>query len=163
VTDVDLYEAQQRSARVGARAQILDVRLLKTSAEIDRLPSGGLPMSYRLDTEPAVEYDDGDGSFVVRAAYALRVVEVTPDGADEAFDDAEASVARINFELAALFTLAMRDGDEPVELEELQAYAASTGQFALYPYAREYIYATTGRMALPPLTVGVLQLPVQPD
>lgn len=33
------------------------------------------------------------------------------------------------------------------------------GQFALHPYAREYIYDVTGRLGLPPLTVGVLTMP----
>lgn len=44
--------------------------------------------------------------------------------------------------------------------EELTAYAATTGRFALYPYIREYVYDLTGRLALPPLTLEILSRPM---
>ena len=57
----------------------------------------------------------------------------------------------------------MRAGDEPVAADEMQAYAATTGQFVLHPFARQYIYDMTGRLGLPPLTVGVLRQTYDPD
>lgn len=50
-------------------------------------------------------------------------------------------------------------GGHPTE-EELTAYAATTGRFALYPYIREYVYDLTGRLALPPLTLEILSRPM---
>lgn len=38
-------------------------------------------------------------------------------------------------------------------------YAETTAKFAPYPYMREYIY-TTGRLALPSLTIGVPSFPM---
>ena len=54
----------------------------------------------------------------------------------------------------------MEIGDDKLpNSEELNAYAISTGQYALYPYAREYISDLTMRLGLPPLTIGVLKIP----
>jgi preprotein translocase subunit SecB len=54
----------------------------------------------------------------------------------------------------------MRDGDDPIGEDELSAYGATTARFLLYPFIREYIYDITGRLALPPLTIGVLSRPL---
>jgi hypothetical protein len=106
-----------------------------------------------------VEYDNGE-SFVVRVKYQLAIVAASPDEDADPFSDPSAAIASIEFEQGGLFVLQMREGDDPVQAEELDAYAVTTGQFAIYPFAREYIYDVTGRLALPALTIGVLRLPM---
>lgn len=181
---IDLYAAQQSALRVAARAEIRDVRLFRASVELDRFPSTGSRLKWSLDTDVSVEREEDGSAFILRSKYVLKVVETShnisePDSivggperprppVDEGNDDEESDtdedqIVELSFEFAALFSLEMRDGDPPVDDSELQAYALTTGQFALYPFAREYIYDVTGRLGLPPLTVGVLQLPVRPD
>lgn len=156
---LELAEAQQRAARLAARAEIHDVRLFNTTAKLVRFPEPDSPLSYRLSSDATVDYDNGE-SFVVRVKYELTIVAASSDEKADPFSDQSAAIANIQFEQGGLFILEMREGDEPVRAEELEAYAVSTGQFAIYPYAREYIYDVTGRLALPPLTIGVLRLPI---
>ena len=54
----------------------------------------------------------------------------------------------------------MHDGDTPLEEDELTAHGATTAKFLLYPFIREYIHDITGRLGLPPLTIGVLSRPM---
>jgi len=156
---LELGQAQHLVARLAARADIRDVRLLNTRAKLVRPPELDRHLSYHLDSDAVVEHDNGE-SFIVRVKYTLRIVEASSEEETDPFDDPDALVAEIEFEHGALFALQMREGDEPARAEELQAFAVSTGQFALYPYAREYIYDVTGRLALPPLTIGVLRMPI---
>ena len=159
---LELAEAQQQAARVAARADIRDVRLFETTAKLIRPPEPSSRLSYRLKSDAAVEYDNGE-SFVVRVSYQLAIVEESPDGEDDPFNDPQAAIAEIEFEQGGLFELEMREHDGPVQTDELKAYAVSTGQFALYPYARQYVYDLTGRLALPPLTISVLRMPLTRD
>lgn len=166
--DIDLYDAQQTAARVAARAEIRDVRLFSSTIELDNFPSTGSRLKWALDTDVAIEREEDDSAFILRSKYALSIAEAReaiPDSEDGGSDtdgsQEEGRVADLSFEFAALFDLELREDDEPVEDAELQAFAITTGQFALYPYAREYIYDVTGRLGLPPLTVGVLKLPTR--
>lgn len=156
--DETIIELQRDAARVAARATIRDVRLVEAVMRMERFPSPHPRLTYHLEYEPQLEFSHGEDSFVVRIKSDLKIVEVADEHDEDAASDQ--GVASISFEHAALFLLQMRDGDEPVKLEELSAYAKTTGLLALYPYAREFIYNVTGRLALPPLTVDVLTLPI---
>lgn len=153
----DIGAAQQLAARLAGITDIRDVRLLKTSAEIVNLAVDHPFLVYDLNSEAAVEYEPGGGSFVVRGTYRL-FIRSTPTATGNDTDRTASDVANIEFEHAALFVMDM-EGQEPPRPEELNAYAVSTGQFALYPYVREYVSNLTTRLGLPPLTLGVLKLP----
>jgi hypothetical protein len=157
----DISAAQQIAARLAGITDIRDVRLMKSSAEIVNLPTGEPYLAYDFDSEAVVEYEPGGESFVVRGTYKVFIRSSSGDDTEDAERHAS-PIARIEFEHAALFVI-NTDGQEPPKPEELNAYAVSTGQFALYPYVREYIYNVTGRLGLPPLTVGVLRLPALPS
>lgn len=153
----DISAAQRMAARIAGIADICDVRLMKTSAEIINLQTEHAFLVYDLNSEAAVEYEPGGGSFVVRGTYRLFIRSSSTAAGSES-KESVSPVANIEFEHAALFVMDM-DGQAPPRPEELNAYAVSTGQFALYPYVREYISNLTTRLGLPPLTVGVLKLP----
>lgn len=150
--------AQQLAARLAGITDIRDVRLMKTSAEIVNLPVDHPFLVYDLNSEAAVEYEPGGGSFVVRGTYRL-FIKSTANATGGNSEESPSAVANIEFEHAALFVMDI-EGNEPPRVEELNAYAVSTGQFALYPYVREYVANLTTRLGLPPLTLGVLKLPV---
>lgn len=159
VDQVDQVNLREVAARVAARAEIRDVRLFKTEAALERVPQVGAALTYRLGTHAEVQYEPGDESFAVMVTYLLALAEADPELADaEALFAEDRLVGRVSFTLGSLFALNMRPDDEPPTESELEAYASTTGQFMLYPYAREYIYDVTGRLALPPLTVGVMRL-----
>jgi hypothetical protein len=154
----DLQGAQQIAARIAARTEIRDVRLMKSSAEIMRIPADNPFLAYDLASKAIVEHDAGSGSFVVRGTYRLSI-RTAPSSIAESDSPRETSdIAKVEFEQAALFVIEM-DGADPPSDEELNAYAVTTGQFALYPYVREYISDITCRLGLPALTVGVLRMP----
>jgi hypothetical protein len=134
---------------------------MKSSAEIVGLPVADPFLTYDFDSDAAVEYEPGSESFVVRGTYRVSIRSTTTAGAASASQKLDSAVARIEFEQAALFVMDM-DAGNPPDAEELNAYAVSTGQFALYPYVREYISDLTSRLGLPPLTVGVLKMPKFP-
>jgi len=160
VTPVDdIGAAQQMAARLAGITDIRDVRLLKTSAEIVNLAAEHPFLIYDLNSEAAVEYEPGGGSFVVRGTYRLFIRSSSEANGTESHES-PSPVANIEFEHAALFVI-NTEGHDPPKPEELNAYAVTTGQFALYPYVREYISNLTARLGLPPLTVGVLKLPAQ--
>ncbi len=173
MSDDPALAARHLAARLAARAQIEDVRLLSTRASLERQPVP--PLTYRLDTDARLDYEEGGDSFVVACSYDVVITDSEPSDDDESAVGgatsadtaggaaAKPSVVEMRFEYAGLFSLNVREGDDPISLDELQAYAATTGQFALYPYARQYVYDLTGRLGLPPLTVGVLRLPYEPD
>ncbi len=155
----DISDAMMAAARLNAITNIRDIRLLRSTAEIVRLPASDPYLTYRLDSDSAVEYEPGSESFVVRGTYRISI-ESAPDESGRVVDSdiSDSIVARIEFEQAALFVMDI-DNQEAPSSDELNAYAVSTGQYALYPYVREYISDITKRLGLPPLTVGVLRIP----
>lgn len=153
----DVIAAQQLAARLAAMTDIQDVRLMKSSAEIVSLPVNSPYLAYNLESSTAVEYEPGSESFVVRGTYTVSIKSTSGPDTDS-LPKPESAVARIEFEQAALFVMDMQ-AENPPDANELNAYAVSTGQFALYPYVREYIADLTSRLGLPALTVGVLKMP----
>ena len=136
--------------------------MLESNVRLTKVGPVQLPLRWALEIDAGVEYNGGK-TFVVRGAYNLVIIE-TPDDddrpADEnAFTDEAARVAKLTFTLAGLFELRTTGDDATLNADELEAYAATTGQFALYPYAREFVSDATTRLGLPPLTLAVWRMP----
>lgn len=154
------------ASRVAARTQIRDVRLWRSTVGLNAVPRGDESLGYNFEVlDSSVDWDDGDDNFVVRIDYGVEVSQQTQaiDDSEESDADEPASIASLNFTMAALFTIILREGDEPTREDEVLAYARSTGAFALYPFVREYVYDVTGRLGLPSLTLGVSTIPVTQD
>jgi hypothetical protein len=167
MTDTEDTDLRLAAARVAARAQIRDIRLLRTEAAVHRAPDPTHGLTYDLEMDPAVDADpENTSAFVVRIACHLRINNLThgdgpsSDHTDDDPDTDSEPVAHADFEYAALFDYQGRDGERAPDEEELAAYATTTGRFALWPYIREYVYDLSGRLALPPLTLEVLRLPL---
>lgn len=164
MTDAEDIDLQHAAARVAARSQIRDIRLLRTEAAVHKAPDPARGLTYDLEFEPAVDADPRNTSaFVVRIACRLRIDNLADDDDSPSsgrIDEEPESVAHADFEYAALFDYQTREGEDAPSEDELAAYATTTGRFALYPYIREYVYDLTGRLALPPLTLEVLSRPL---
>lgn len=162
-----------RAARIAARSQIMDIRLMSTAAQLSKSPDDlEPPLSFDLVIECAAQWQPGATAFIVKGDYALRLKEAdddrgtqeedTPDGSQEPSDESR-EIASITFKMAALFSLNLTEDDSPPTEEELEAYAGSTAAFALYPFAREYVYDLTGRLGLPRLTLPVATQALSPQ
>ncbi len=163
-----MSEAEDRglARRIAARANIRDVRLLKSSFELEEIPTDGRQFNYALDiTERSVDWEPSQPLFTVRCSYAVSLAQLAfiDEGDDPGPSEEQRPIAMIEFTMAALFELAMRTGDEPPTEEELSAYASTTGAFALYPFVREYVYDVTGRLRVPALTLPVQIIEVTED
>jgi preprotein translocase subunit SecB len=154
----DLTQARRTAARVAARAEIKDVRVISLNAELKRVPGPGERLSYRVDTDANATAELPH--LMVELKCDVYIHRGSTDGDDGGEDPAEI-VAEIAFELAGLFRVDAQENDEPFTADEIQSYAVTTGQMALYPYARELVYDLTGRLALPPLTLGLFKIPLQ--
>ncbi|MBE5458331.1 SecB-like chaperone [Mycobacteroides abscessus] len=165
MTDAEDIDLQIAAARVAARSQIRDIRLLRTEAAVHSAPDPSRGLTYDLEFEPEVDADpENTSAFVVRIACRLSINNLadTDDTAAPSDEMDDEPVATADFEYAALFDYHIHEEEDPPAEEELAAYATTTGRFALYPYIREYIYDLTGRLALPPLTIEVLFRPLPP-
>ena len=177
VAQLDEADARQIASRIAARSNLLDVRGASVQADLIQAPAQGRRLTYALEPEVSYDFDaDEPGRLVVQATFDLRLSmiphkpeasdgdhEVSTDvtsSADEEVEDDSDLVATLRFDLQAYFSLEMRDDDAPADDEEIEAFAQTTGLFALWPFAREWAHDLTGRLGLPPLTLGVRFIPV---
>jgi len=150
-----LDAARSEAARVAASVELNDVRLFSVEGDLRFLPDDEFSrLSYAFDAGVQVHYELDDEALLVIGDYSLTV---RARATDEESDAEPRDVASITFQMNALF-MVDRTPAEPFEESELVAFGATTGQFALYPYARAFIADLTGRMGLPPLHVGVMRL-----
>lgn len=138
------------AARVAGAADLLDVRLTHSTSSIDAFPGTEAVLGHRLRVKPDVTASAEGAFIVVEVDFRVRIHEY-PDGEERR------EVAEISCTQAALYGLDLDPFASPAEAE---AFAATTGTFALYPYARAFIQDTTARMGLPPLTLGIYRIPI---
>jgi len=148
---------------VAACVDLRDIRLWGIEAKLENVPDvGEARLSYALNADLDVQHSQENSILLVLGTYTLNVEAVPPHeetaGAIEASDAENTPVASVNFRLNALFEVEREPKDEPFSEAELSAFGETTGQFALYPYARELVADMTGRMGLPPLHLGVMRL-----
>lgn len=146
------------AGRISRRADIVDVRLLRSTFELQKFPDGERRLSWDLGVRPDVELQDDAVHFVVTCDYVLRVLELSDSAAGPEAD--ETVVTEVSFTFAALYELSPGEPGETTTNEELTAYGRVSGAFALYPYARAYVQDVTLRLGLPGLTLAVYRLPL---
>lgn len=160
MTIVPVEEGRNQAARVAAWSEVNDVRLFDSKAELRRVPEAHR-LRYDLESDVTMQYIEDDDGLVVTGEYKISVNEAPDDAeSDPVEDDANEaqSCYELTFTMAALFTVTVPDGVEPLSEMELNAFARTTGHFALHPYAREFVADMTGRAGLPPLHIGMLKL-----
>lgn len=144
------------AARVAGVADLRDVRLFGVAANLETASVEGT-LSYGMTSDISFQtIGEPVTSLVVTGEYEVAIRDSVDS--DEEEDEDPSAVGDLKFSLAALFALPERGPDEDQLTDsEYEAFAATTGQFALYPYAREFIADITSRMGLPALHVGVLR------
>lgn len=129
---------------------MLDVRMVEASFRHIDFPEDG-QITYKMDIAPSARLSESTPTLVTSADFTLEMRQEVDGEAND--------IANIQFTLAGLYSI-----PEDVEFsdEEVAAFADTTGIFGLYPYAREYVQDVTGRLGLPPLTLGLYKIPTTP-
>lgn len=148
-----IEEHRQLAARVAGQAEIIDIQVFKLTAELLLQPKPGEGLRY--DLQQSVKYSQPSKTLLVaEGTYELEIWQQIE--ADE-----RSSLATVSLVAGALYQLP--DDERSYSDEELQAFAETTGQFALYPFVRQQVYDLTGRIGLPPLVLGVLRMGLDRD
>ncbi|AQP50982.1 hypothetical protein [Tessaracoccus flavescens] len=145
------------ASRIAGQADLKDVRTAKLHAEMAFPPAPGARLSYELraDFEYGLPEEDGDPT-VISGEYTIPLWIIDEDGERDQF-------AELSFALVALYEVPDSPTGEPYRPEEWNAFVQTTGQFALYPFARETASMLSTRLGVPPLTLGMLRLRLDED
>jgi hypothetical protein len=151
---IDDTPLRHLAARVAGQADLLDVRLTSCTCETLDVPRPDARLTFDLDIEPGVPERVDEVAVAVECTFTVSITEVDDEAAAEDAKDGPAGpqIARVSCSYAALYAL---DLDPAPTDDECDAFARTTGVFALYPYARAFIQDITARMGLPPLTLGI--------
>ncbi|MCT1450407.1 protein-export chaperone SecB [Corynebacterium sp. p3-SID1194] len=144
----DHSELRVRAGEIAGTSNLFDVRLVQSTARLERVPSPDAQLSVSVEMTPSgsISLDAGtNGLLLINADFTVTIVD--------AGNDSE-PVASVECTFVAAFEPHM--DSEPAQ-EALDAFAETTGLFAIYPYAREYISDATRRMGLPALVLDLLK------
>ena len=155
MTDVD--EKRQLAARVAACANLMDIRTFSVGANLETVPDGPGNLGYDFEADVEVQWIEETSSLIVTGTYELQLTQVEhEEGSD---NPTKTKIADLEFKMAALYNVdEPNENHGPFRDDELDAFGDTTGQLALYPYAREFVSDLTNRMGLPTLHLGPLQL-----
>ncbi|WP_413456094.1 protein-export chaperone SecB [Glutamicibacter sp. FR1] len=142
-----MTDERQVAARLAAHAEMIDVRMVKSSFEHQGFPEPGT-IDYDLHISPEARLDEASSALVTSAKF---IVDMNQDSDGETIN-----IAHIEFVFAGMYKIV---DEVRFEEEEVKAFANTTGIFALYPYAREYVQDVTSRLGLPSLTLGLYKIP----
>ena len=146
----DLKRGQRKASinpglLVSDRVQIRDVRLM--NCHCDQQPAAAASKkNYDIKTSTDIQIDKNRGIIVVITQFQLEAcVE-------------EANAGPV-LTLAASFLLTYRiDRFDGLTREGFKQFANLNGVYNAWPYWREFVQNTVGRMALPPLTIPVFRI-----
>lgn len=140
-----------KAAKIASSAHLQDLRLTSSNVELYFAPEYGCALDLDMKIELSGKPADENNVVVVQADFDLTI-SLLPE-IEDASDEFNA-VAHLKFGYVAAFEF-----ENAVEHDEesLEAFARTTGVFAIYPYAREYVTDITTRLGLPPLVLDLLK------
>jgi hypothetical protein len=142
------------ASRVAERANIREIRLFETSAELKSFTTES-PLHWDLGITRSTQYKQGDPYFVITIEYEITIEKLNDPSVEGAGDDSE-EVADISFQFGVLYELEPDSSNHEITSEEVEEYAKTAAAITLTPYAREYVHDVTMRMGLPPLVMDAL-------
>lgn len=152
-------ELRVQAGRIAGNANLRDLRLTQSELNLHYVPEPGAPLRVKLSISPEATTTKiaEDISFIVVSAGFEVTIDTDTESISEADLADDSPVAQIQFKLAAAFSHTLTNELDETELE---AFATTTGLFALYPYAREYVSDATRRLGLPTLVLDLFKPPV---
>lgn len=156
---VDLDDQRSLAARVAACAELMEIRTFNINAGLDVVPDGPDRLSFTFDANIEVQFVQETSVLIVDGYYELQFSEPKDTDTKVPDDSDKQQVAHLNFRMASLYAVSEPNEEHgPFSDDELDAFGNTTGQLALYPYARELVSDLTGRMGLPTLHLGTMQI-----
>lgn len=149
------YQKYAQGGRVGARAQLDDVRIHSIQAELQDLGAIAQELRPDITVDVTVSAATQDGAFVVATTYTVILTRVG-DADEEGEQPPEKEAAMVSVGVAGLY--GSEELPDDVSDDEMEAFAASAGVLALHPYAREVISTTIQRFGLPALMIPPLRV-----
>lgn len=136
-----------KAAKVAAAASLKDLRLQASHTELIEFPTPGVELSVDLKVDLKANKSPNKDLVALAAQFTVNI--------SEARDEKKQGIAIISCAFSSAFEMA-----EQVDWsdDELEAFANTTGIFAVHPYAREFVSDATSRMGLPTLTLDFLKL-----
>lgn len=166
---MSLDAARKEAARIASHLELGDIRMWSVRADLSGLPDDDSHLTYRFNADVQVQHSAEHALVHVAGNYSVEVLsEARPEDAEEPSPegvtpegDSDPSdtdvIAEIAFNLAAIFVVE-REPAEPFSESEVTAFGQTTGQFALHPFARQFVADLTGRMGLPTLHLGLMRI-----
>lgn len=145
--ETDHADLRVQAGAIAGTSNLFDVRLTQSNIQLTCVPAPSAQLSVNVEMSPSASISldgENEGLLLVNADFNVRITDVGDN------DD----VAEVKCAFVAAFESHL--DDEPSR-EELDAFAETTGLFAVYPYAREYISDATRRMGLPALVLDLLK------
>lgn len=150
----DHADRRVAAGKIAGSASLFDIRLTQSSTALHAIPASHAELDVDLKISPSAQIapaETDSGLLLVNADFNVSIRAVTSRGhGNEARDDVA--------DIVCSFTAAFQNSlpEEPTQAE-LDAFADTTGIFALYPYAREFFSDATRRMGLPVLVLDLLK------
>lgn len=145
-------------SRVAGHASLEDIKTFSIRAELRHEQQPGRQLSYEF--EPIYRANlPQEGGLVVDGLFRLSVSQVDPEAGEATGPEAETeALAEVVFNVSALYSLreVSEDTGGAFSEDELDAFANSSAQFVLYPYARTVVADMVTRLGLPVLTLPTL-------
>lgn len=151
---MDHNEMRGAAGRVAGHNELIDIRLVHCEAHLHKVPNVAAGLTFDFMDEPTAQYEPGSEFLYVSVNYSVNIFE-GPSSISDKGDAPDSEVATIKFTYAGAFHTGV---EVEFETEEIEAFARTTGAFGIYPYAREYVADATGRLGLPPLTLGLYKI-----
>lgn len=142
-------ELRVQAGRVAGSANLRDIRLTRSQTCLNQVPDPTSKLDVELEISPEAvatpSSPSGEGLLLVNCRFEVKIhPESAPDD----------PAAVLDFEFTAAFAHRLAGGADD---EELEAFANTTGLFAIYPYAREFISDATRRLGLPTLVIDLFK------
>lgn len=147
-------------SRVAGHASLEDIKTFSIRAELRHEQQPGRQLTYEF--EPIYRANlPQEGGLVVDGLFRLSVSQIDPEAGEAAGPGAGAdteALAEVVFNVSALYSLreVSEDTGGAFSDDELDAFANSSAQFVLYPYARTVVADMVTRLGLPVLTLPTL-------
>lgn len=146
VTSSNPEDLRIRAAKVAGAASLRDLRLTASQTEAMEVPAPGQELGVELKIELEANSTENHDIVALLARFDVSI--------SKSEDEEIQRIATISCTFTTVFEM-----QQPVDWtdEELKAFANTTGVFAVYPYAREFVSDATTRMGLPTLTLDFLK------
>lgn len=147
-------EKRMVAGRVAAHSSLMDIRIIRSNFELIEIPDmhvKGIDVNQSINIGSG--YDSPSGTLQVSVEFMISMTQDKPIEEEGTLQSRD--ISKISFTVLGSFSLLSGKEPSPAEIED---FATTSGIFAIYPYAREYVQSVSMRMGLQPLTLDFYKI-----